>query len=587
LIVVGAVLLCSAVALAADTPSFSIAPSLVKVRPDQPLSKEARAASAGIDLKAARGECEAAHLVATAGAGPLQGLEVNASQLKRAGEKKTIEVRLYREAFLDLKTASDIEGATGRWPDPLIPVVDSIVGEKRNAFPIDVPARQHQPVFVEVCVPRSITPGKYVGTLTATAAKQAATKIPIRVEVLAVTIPATSSLPVTFGVSGKSLLFGHYGEKRKDDERLKLTERYARAALQHRISLHGMSMIPPVAKEEGGFDFSAWDAEIGPYMDGTALPDGARFSAIDLRTPNGLTGEALAGYYKAVVEHFKQKHWDDRLFAYVMDEPKKDQMAELVSRLDALAPYHSTIRRLVTTPFQPSLARKVDVWTPNINCLAYKQKPNEFCENFTPLATYAPLVKQGQKLWWYQSCSSHGCKHGPFGTAIDQYFTGWPSYMIDIDGGANRIMEWQTFANGVGGELYFDVAYAYNLFEKSRSPRQDPWDSVWAFGGNGDGTLFYPGRPEKVGGKTDIPIESLRLKLIRDGLEDYELLHALSSRDAAGSARAKEIATRMAPKPYQFERSPAAFDRSHSELLELLSRNDTLAPRPPRARPSK
>lgn len=41
-------------------------------------------------------------------------------------------------------------------------------------------------------------------------------------------------------------------------------------------------------------------------------------------------------------------------------------------------------------------------------------------------------------------------------------------------------------------------------------------------GGNGEGTLFYPGRPDKIGGNDHIPVSSLRLTLIREGNEDYE-----------------------------------------------------------------
>ncbi len=65
----------------------------------------------------------------------------------------------------------------------------------------------------------------------------------------------------------------------------------------------------------------------------------------------------------------------------------------------------------------------------------------------------------------------------------------------------------------------------------------DPWNKINtspAEGGNGDGLLFYPGfagefgsspggaNTPDIGGRHDIPIESMRLKLIRDALEDME-----------------------------------------------------------------
>ena len=55
-------------------------------------------------------------------------------------------------------------------------------------------------------------------------------------------------------------------------------------------------------------------------------------------------------------------------------------------------------------------------------------------------------------------------------------------------------------------------------------------------GGNGDGTLFYPGTPARIGGTHDIPIESVRLKRIRDGREDYELPMALQRARKRGQA---------------------------------------------------
>jgi hypothetical protein len=100
------------------------------------------------------------------------------------------------------------------------------------------------------------------------------------------------------------------------------------------------------------------------------------------------------------------------------------------------------------------------------------------------------------------------------------------------------------------------------------------------FGGNGDGNLFYPGRPEGydgsedsvIGGRTDIPIESLRLKRIRDGREDYEYLRELRSRGR--EARARAIAERLigardvAVRGATF--SQADLDAARCELAELL-----------------
>src|SRR5205814_7896009 len=96
----------------------------------------------------------------------------------------------------------------------------------------------------------------------------------------------------------------------------------------------------------------------------------------------------------------------------------------------------------------------------------------------------------------------------------------------------------------------------------------DPWTSQYNFGGNGDGTLFYPGTPAKIGGSTEIPVESLRLKQIRDGMEDYELL-AMAAKLGLGD-QAKQIAQGVYPKTYQATTTTAAIDSARAELAGLI-----------------
>src|SRR5262249_17866748 len=106
------------------------------------------------------------------------------------------------------------------------------------------------------------------------------------------------------------------------------------------------------------------------------------------------------------------------------------------------------------------------------------------------------------KLWWYQSCMSHGC-----GIVGDSYFSGWPSFMVDNTGSQNRSQGILSWLYNVSGVLYYAIDYALPT----------AWNSVYAFGGNGDGTLVYPGGPSRIGGTTSIPVASIRLKMIREG----------------------------------------------------------------------
>lgn len=91
-------------------------------------------------------------------------------------------------------------------------------------------------------------------------------------------------------------------------------------------------------------------------------------------------------------------------------------------------------------------------------------------------------------------------------------------------------MPWLAYKNQVTGMLYYDTLQAFtNFTDAGGATGGNPWVSQYLFGGNGDGTLFYPGTPAKAGGTTDIPVASLRLKMIREGLEDYEYMKKLGS----------------------------------------------------------
>src|SRR5205823_11586375 len=125
--------------------------------------------------------------------------------------------------------------------------------------------------------------------------------------------------------------------------------------------------------------------------------------------------------------------------------------------------------------------------------------------------------------------------------------SGWPTYAVDSDATRNRAMEWMSFTYDMTGELYYEVTMGYF--------NGDPWVSQSAFGGTGDGTLFYPGTPAKIGGQTEIPVESVRLKAIRDGMEDYELL-AMAKKLGLG-AQALQIAQGVFPKTYTATAAPA------------------------------
>ena len=114
-------------------------------------------------IEAARGEWEPFQMVVHAGGGALDGVRAEASALTGAGEFAA--PRLYRVEYLDVKTPSSVEGKAGPWPDALVPDVDAFAGEKRRAFPFDVPSGETRAIWVELFVPATATAGDYRGSV--------------------------------------------------------------------------------------------------------------------------------------------------------------------------------------------------------------------------------------------------------------------------------------------------------------------------------------------------------------------------------------------------------------------------------------
>jgi uncharacterized protein (TIGR03382 family) len=227
-------------------------------------------------------------------------------------------------------------------------------------------------------------------------------------------------------------------------------------------------------------------------------------------------------------------------------------------------------RSLTTTNIQNATSNSVvsliDLLVPVVNHMDDKAG-NPLAGDQRP--AYDAFLKQSsqKEVWMYQSCMSHGCG----GTS--NYFVGWVSYAIDASALRNRGMEWLSFKYDVTGELYYDTAQAYDY-----AAGREPWTNQWAYGGNGDGTFFYPGTPSAIGGQTDIPVASLRLKMLREGMEDFEYLKALS--DAGEPTLAREIASALFPNPWTMPSVQdlfAARARMASKIVELKHRAGNVA----------
>jgi len=523
--------------------------ALEKIRPYEQPPKEL---SHEIAISSARNEFEPFQVVLRAAGADIDDIDVDVTDLRGPGNHllSKSNVSIYLEKYLDLHSASSVEGGTGEWPDPLVPRVDRYAGERRNAFPFKILKGRNQPVWIDVYVPPGTAAGSYGGNVRVLLSGKPWRSVPLEVDVRAFELPSTSSLVTTFAFSGWPAAREHYGARAGGDTVEAITTLYQKAALWHRISLDGSSSLPPavsLADNRVHIDWQKYDRQIGPFLDGAAIAQneplpGARLTSVVLRTPPMLkTADQQIQFWRDAAAHFRSKGWFDRMFNYLWDEPALSQFPAMIALGQTVRRADPKVRNLVTAPLHADWSSFIDIWTPVINCFE-KKDGKDYCVQTVGRSAYDSELAKGKRLWWYQACGTHGCNILGSG-----YFTGWPGYMIDDAAIRNRIMEWLTWKYNIGGELYFNTNEAY--FRK-----KDPWADVYLFGGNGDGTLFYPGTPDVIGGTTQIPIESIRLKLIREGLEDYEYMVLLAK--LKGSQAVADIVSNVVHNAHDFEHDP-------------------------------
>ncbi len=540
-VVAGLVVLASSSAFAQSVWTTS---ATQKIRPT-----DAAGSATSATLEAARNEFEAFHLVINGGGAGAKQVSVAADPLSGPSGSIIGEVHVFREGMYNVSTPSNIQGATGAWPDAMIPSVDEIDNQPRNAFPVDVAASSQQPVFVEYHVPQGAAAGWYSGTVHVTGGVSA--EVPVKLYVHAFTLPSTSSLASAYGIGWDDPCTAHYGGYSQcggDAGVQALNNRYTRFALDHRISLSESVYSGPNQNSDGSYDWTTWDAMYGPMLDGSmggALV-GAKLTAVRYMWTID------QAHYAEWANHFRAKGWLDRTFDYSCDEPPNgcawSSINARTAMVHAAAPDFTT---LVTTQIGPAttngVAAGIDALVPTDNLLDPMPPGASTRASYDAFLATAPM----KKLWMYQSCDSDGCNG--IGDATQ---SGWPSHMIDAPATQNRAMEWQAWRQNVSGELYYDTTYAFT--------RGDAWTSQYYFGGNGDGTLFYPGTPAKIGGTSHIPIASLRMKMIREGMEDYEYFKALS--DAGDAAMADTEAAGLSPSAYNNMTDPAQIDAARHRI---------------------
>ena len=577
-------------------------------------------------VKAAQNEFEPFQLVIkNLAAVDESGLDVEIGDFQGPGGATIASqnVTVMLEQYLAVTHKSDDESELGEWPDALCPKVDAYYHEPRAFFPFHVGAGRTQPIWFDLFVPASAAAGSYTATVKV---KQGGAELfsgPVTLTVWGFGLPATSSYQIIFGLNSSAVHYGHFGDVWTTPGSMNtvqaLQRLYMRAGLRHRISFSGMPLT-----------LNGWDGATYATADATRFSaslqgffgdgdPGVEYGQSEITT----IGMDFGGVYQKYAQPLctvtpavtqpPQTLLDEvrvraqtlyglltpaqRAVTYVLpvDEPGGGEVgcgsanpdldynsAKAIAQAirDAGLKTRITKRRIPQLLDASGHNAYFDTWIVPFNGLVGK----DWTGPVDHRADYTADIAAGAQLWWYQSCMTTGCS-----IQGGSEYDGYVQYLVEFPAVRNRVFQWLAFAYDVSGELYWDVTANYYLGETGNNTG-DPWYSLWnRYMTNGEGTFFYPGvvdtvaaglpytattgqvrgaHTPSIGGIHDIPIESFRLKMIREGLEDYEYMTLLKQLGDAEFAKTQILA--IATNTYSFSENADDYYAAREAIAQRI-----------------
>lgn len=532
-------LLCAAPTVAEPAISVEPLPPTLRVRPTGDLPR----IPPGQTFQSARNEYESLQFVITAHGGNATKVDVALSPFTKPDGTVLPEeaARLYREVYVNVRHSSPrATEAPGLTPDPLVPLVNPFTGDKlkplywngealegagHGGTPFEIWDEHREVIWLDVHVPKEAAPGDYTATLRVTAENAPAIELPVTLTVWDFALPDGPTHENHFGGFGS---LANYHKLESDSPAfIELEERYNAEMAKHRLSPEIPHRLFPKPGDDGTVDFSPEiDQEITDFVN--------RHHVTNFHIPGSPFGDApgenrekSVHFLRSWYAYLESKGWADRSYLYMLDEPNEIEAYARVVELGAMVrEAHPNIRRLVVEqtytqdPAWPSLEESMDIWCPLFG--------------FVDEASTKRLQNQGEHVWSYTALTQTAPPYHPDYEDVKDDLP--PFWEIDFPVTAYRIAPWLNRRYGITGLLYWSTVY---FGSPDRNPWEDPGFRVrW----NGEGALFYPG--DAVG--IDGPIASIRLKNLRDGMEDYEyfaLLESLGGKEAVDAIVREAVPT--------------------------------------------
>jgi glycosyl hydrolase family 123 len=344
--------------------------------------------------------------------------------------------------------------------------------------PFDVANPNCQAIWVEVHVPRDAPAGEYQGTVTV----QGSYAIPIEValEVWDFALPEVPER-ISMGWALNSWFTGDGLDRELERLSVLLEHRLApwQAAFAHHDNLDEFDRVMTFLLERG----------------------------VRLQSTSGKPEPAF-------VEHLRHKGWLKHFITLWGDEPHDRAYPTYRERTHEIHEEYPGLTVAMTEEPTPDNVGLFDLWI---------AEPSAQRDEWV-----ADALERGDRVWWYLcQLPIHALLPGPLHQC--------PGMVLDRPAIDHRMTYWFAFRQRIEGVSYWAVSAWPEGFENWPG---EPWPVSprvpFPYSGqhNGNGFLCYPGAD-------GLPWPSIRLKIMRDGLEDEDYLHIL--RDRAGPTPSADV----------------------------------------------
>lgn len=561
--------------IASATAAFGAAPpakpavwtdrDTVRVLRDEPAGT-----TKDVALAAARNEWESFQILVRSDS-PVKGLNVEPGDLRGPDGSviRADDALLYRQHQHELTrpTYRNADFKPGWYPDALIPFRHPLtrqpLGDARfKAVPFDLPANETHGFWVDLYVPPGAKPGNYRGAYRVTVEGRLAAEIAVELTVWDFELPRVPTLQTALGSPEGQTRRYSAGRAKAGKEPAPNDWEAVTAQITDEVSRHLVNATPPAGwltpqkERDGSYRFTVQQIdELRKFVDKHHV------NALQTPHPNRVIKdpETERGTLHAWLRSFDRmaedlKRPDVVFFTYLKDEPNTEEDYRYVQKWGrAVREAKSVVKVMVveqpwTEPGKRGADRNwgelfgaVDIWCP-----------------LFPLHRQEDAAKRqalGETIWTYTAL----CQGPP---------TPW--WHIDYPLLNYRVPAWMAWRDQMKGLLYWGGMAYWSKVE-------DPWQQAPYFAGkgvfqqgqqglvyHGEGSLVYPARA--VGYDGIVP--TIRLKALRDGIEDYEYLAMLGR--AGRRTEAEKIVRSLTESFFKWEKDAAAYRDARGKLAAMI-----------------